>query len=422
MSEEVTGNVLVVQSGGPTTAINSSLAGVITEALNHDQIEEIYGCLGGIEGILSESFIDLASESQQTIRALQYTPGAALGRSRFMLKSAEDAQRIVQVLQAHEIRYFFNIGGNDSQESTALIAQAAAEQGYDLRAIGIPKTVDNDIATTDHCPGFGSTAKYLATTIREMALDHESVANHDLVSIVEVMGRNTGWVAASTTFAKSKPQAEDAPHLIYLPERPFSAEKLYEDVRNVLKKNKFCMIVASEGLVDTNGNYLANTSTFTDNQGNPQLGGVGEHLHRLVEEHFEGIKVLSCKMGINQRAAGHCASKVDIDEAFHAGQTAVLAALKGETNKMVMLMPSEKDRHVCEMSTTGLSEIIGKTKTFPENWINEDGASISYAFHKYAFPLIQGEVEVLFENGLPKFAKLEKHRVERKLESVAQPA
>lgn len=423
MSEELNGNVLVLQSGGPAAAANASLAGVITEALNHDCIEEIYGCLGGMEGLLNEDFIDLAEESQQTIRAMSYTPGATLGRSRFMLKSQQDAERAIQILQAHNIRFFFNIGGNDAVEGTHLIAQAAASQGYDLRAIHIPKTVYNDLPMTDHCPGYGSIIKYLSTTIREMALDHESVANHDMVSIVEVMGRNTGWVAAGTTFARSKPQAEEAPHLIYLPEVAFSAEKLFEDVRTVLKKHKFCMIIVSEGLVDTNGNYLASTSTLTDAQGNSQLGGVSEHIHRLIEEHFSGIKTLSCKLGINQRAAGHLASKTDIDEAVQVGQAAVLAALEGKTDRMITLMPgsAENNKYACETGMTDISELIDKTKAFPESWINEDGASISYAFHKYAFPLIQGEVAVQYENGLPKFAKLNKHRVEKRAQQAAAP-
>ncbi len=242
MAEELIGNCLVAQSGGPTAVINASVAGVVSEALNHPCIEEIYGGMNGVLGILNEELIDLAEESQQNIRGLRFTPASALGTCRFKLKREQDYERVLQVFEAHNIRYFFYAGGNDSQDTADKISKLAKEKGYELRVIGVPKTIDNDLVTTDHCPGYGSVVKYLCSIVRETALDHEAMGQHDLVSIIEVMGRNAGWIAAGTTLAKGRENPKDAPHLIYLPELPFSREKFIEDVQGVLKKNKYCLV------------------------------------------------------------------------------------------------------------------------------------------------------------------------------------
>lgn len=412
--EELTGNVLVAQSGGPTAVINASLAGIITEALNHDCIEEIYGGLNGIEGILNEQLIDLAAESQQTVRGLCYTPASALGTCRYKLKTQEDYARILEVFKAHNIRYFFYIGGNDSQDTTDKIAKFAKEQNYELRAIGVPKTIDNDLVVTDHCPGYGSVVKFLATSIREMALDHEAMGNHDLVSIVEVMGRNAGWIAAGTSIAKRKNNPEDAPHIILLPEVAFNAEYFIAKVQEVLKENKFCLVVASEGIADANGNYIASAAA-QDNFGHSQLGGVGEYLQNLVAKSLPGVKARSCKLGHLQRATSHCSSLADSNEAFMCGQAAVKAAVEGNTAKMVALVRADSEKYAAETTLVDLSEIANGVKHFPENWIAEDKVSISYQFNKYILPLIQGEVKVPFENGLPAYVRLAKVRVEPKL-------
>ena len=232
MPEELEGNCLIAQSGGPTSVINASLAGAVAEALNHECIEEIYGGLNGVQGILQEQLVDLASETQQNIRGLRYTPGAALGTCRYKLKSDADFDRVLQVFEAHNIRYFFYAGGNDSQDTADKISKLAQQKNYELRVIGVPKTIDNDLVTTDHCPGYGSVVKYICSIIRETALDHEAMGQHDLVSIVEVMGRNAGWIAAGATLAKSKENPDDAPHLIYLPELPFSKERFIDDVQS----------------------------------------------------------------------------------------------------------------------------------------------------------------------------------------------
>src|SRR5882757_7264101 len=307
---ELVGNVLVGQSGGPTSVINASVAGIVAEALNHECIEEIYGTLNGVLGLLQEDLIDLASESQQQIRALRHTPGAALGTCRYKLKKQADFDRVLEVFKAHNIRYFFYIGGNDSQDTADKISKLAQAQGYELRVIGVPKTIDNDLPATDHCPGYGSVIKFISTTVRELACDNEAMGQHDLVSIVEVMGRNAGWIAAGASLAKRRDHPHDPPHLIYLPEVAFSTEKFLEDVKRVLKREKYCLIVVGEGLIDADGNYVS-AAEATDAFGHAQLGGAGEYLKSLVEQNLPAVKARVAKLGIAQRAAVHAGSKTD---------------------------------------------------------------------------------------------------------------
>lgn len=414
MSEQLEGNCLVAQSGGPTSVINASLAGVVTEALNHECIEEIYGGLNGVLGILNEQIIDLASESQQNIRGLRYTPGAALGTCRFKLKRQADFDRVLQVFEAHNIRYFFYAGGNDSQDTADKISKLAQERGYELRVIGIPKTIDNDLVTTDHTPGYGSVIKYIATTVKEIAADNAAMGQHDLVQIIEVMGRSAGWIAAGAALAKRRDEPNAAPHLIYLPEVAFSPDKFIADIQHVLQKEKYCVVVVGEGLVDADGNYISTDSAGADAFGHSQLGGAGEYLRGLVEESLR-IKARSVKLGMAQRAAVHCSSQTDNDEAFMAGQAAVKAAIRGETDKMVTLLRSEGDGYACETGLAPLGEIANGVKKLPLNWINEDGVSMNYNFYKYALPLIEGEVKVPYENGVPALIKLRMEKIERKL-------
>jgi len=414
MSEELNGNVLVAQSGGPTAVINASLAGVVTEALNHGCIEEIYGGLHGVQGILNEELIDLAEESQQAIRGLRYTPGSALGSCRYQMSSQEDYERVLQVFQAHNIRYFFYIGGNDSQDTASKISNLAKERGYGLRVIGIPKTVDNDLPMTDHCPGYGSVIKYLATTVKEIALDNESMGRHDFVSIIEVMGRNSGWITAGASLAKRRNEVDDPPHLILMPEVRFDPQAFVARVQEVLRKSPYCMVVVGEGLTDQDGNYLA-AGASQDDFGHSALGGVGEYLRDLVEQHLGGVNARSCKLGIAQRAAAHCSSQTDNDEAFLAGRAAVQAAVNGHSDKMVTLIRAESDFYGCETGLANLDEVANSVKPFPTQWINEDGVSINFQFFKYANPLIQGEIEVPYENGTPKYMTFTGARVAKEL-------
>ena len=414
MAEELTGNCLIAQSGGPSSVINASLAGVIIEALNHECIQEVYGALNGVSGILTESIIDLAEESQQTIRGLCYTPGSALGTCRFRLAQASEYERIFEVFQAHNVRYFFYIGGNDSQDTANQIAQLSHERDYPLRVIGIPKTIDNDLVETDHCPGYGSVIKYIATTVRELARDHEGMGQGDLVSILEVMGRSAGWIAAGASLAKYRDRPEDPPHLIYMPEVAFIPEKFVSDVQRVLKTQKYCLIVVGEGLVDLDGNFVVKASGQVDAFGHPLLGGTGEYLAGLVKQHLK-FKPRLTRLGYAQRAAAHCSSQQDNDEACLAGKAAVQAAVRGESGKMVTLLRSNAEPYSCETGLSPLDQVANSVKTVPQSWINEDGISLNYQYLRYALPLIQGEVPVPYEDGLPKFAQLRKVRSERVL-------
>ena len=414
MANELEGNCLVAQSGGPTSVINASLAGVVSEALNYECIEEIYGGLNGVMGILDEQLIDLAAESQQTIRGLRYTPGAALGTCRYKLKLQSDFDRVLEVFEAHNIRYFFYAGGNDSQDTANKISKLAQERGYELRVIGIPKTIDNDLVTTDHTPGYGSVIKYIASTVKEIACDNAAMGQHNLVQIVEVMGRSAGWIAAGAALAKYRDQPNAAPHLIYLPEVAFSPEKFIADVQHVLQKEKYCVVVVGEGLVDADGNHISTDGSSSDAFGHSQLGGVGDYLRALAEESLQ-VKARSVKLGMAQRAAVHCSSQTDNDEAFLAGKAAVQAAINGETDKMVTLLRGEGDNYSCETGLADLAEIANGVKKLPQDWINEDGVSMSYNFYKYALPLIQGEVQVPFENGVPALVQLKRVKAARKL-------
>ena len=411
---ELVGNLLVGQSGGPTAVINSSLAGVINEALNHGCVEEVYGTLNGVLGILTEEFIDLAAESQQQIRNLRHTPGAALGTCRYKLKKQQDFDRVLEVFKAHNIRYFMYAGGNDSQDTADKISKLAQQQGWEMRVIGIPKTIDNDLAHTDHCPGYGSVIKHVASTVRELACDNEGMGQHDLVSILEVMGRSAGWIAAGAALAKRRDHPHDPPHIICLPEVPFEPQKFIEDVQRVLKRETYCLVVVGEGLVDKDGNYVS-VSTKTDAFGHGQLGGAGDYLAALVESGIPGVKARTAKLGIVQRAAALEASKTDSDEAYMAGAAAVKAAVNGTTDKCVILIRGDTDQYSCETSLVDLSEIANGVKKLPHEWVNEDGVSMNFQFHRYALPLIQGEVPVPFENGLPTFAKLSKVPVDKLL-------
>ena len=413
---ELVGNVLVGQSGGPTSVINASVAGIVAEALNHECVEEIYGTLNGVLGLLQEDLIDLASESQQQIRALKHTPGAALGTCRYKLKKQADFDRVLEVLKAHNIRYFFYIGGNDSQDTADKISKLAQAQGYELRVIGVPKTIDNDLPTTDHTPGYASTVKYLATTVREIACDNEAMGQGDLISIVEVMGRSAGWLAAGTALAKRRDHPHDPPHLILLPEIPFDQAKVIEDVKRVLKREKYCLIVVAEGLVDADGNYVA-ADGATDAFGHATLGGAGDALGEILGANIPGTKVRVAKPGLMQRCAAHAASKTDADEAFLTGQAAVKAAINGETDKMVTLIRGEADHYTVETGLAPLSEIANGVKKLPREWINEDGVSMNFQFLRYAQPLIQGEVVIPSDNGVPLFARLDKVRVDKQLQA-----
>ena len=328
------GNAVVAQSGGPTAVINSSACGVIEEALRHREvIGDLYGANNGILGIVQEDLFDLGAESADAIALLRATPASAIGSCRYKLgdlgKDQGKYERLLAVFAAHNIRYFFYIGGNDSMDTADKVNRLATRQGYELRVMGIAKTIDNDLVGTDHCPGYGSVAKYLATCVMEAGRDTEAMCTFDPVTITEAMGRNTGWIAAATGLAQR--QTDEAPNLIYVPEIPFSEERFLAEVCEVHRRLGRCFVVASEGIKDDKGEYIA-AQAEVDSFGHPQLGGVAAHLAKRVKLKTD-LKARYNKLDTCQRNAIHFASKTDSDEAYRCGQAAVSQALAGTTGK-----------------------------------------------------------------------------------------
>jgi 6-phosphofructokinase 1 len=412
-------NAIVAQSGGPTAVINSSACGVIQEALNSGKIGRIFGASNGILGVLKEDLFDISAEKPETIEALKQTPAAAVGSCRYKLKSLEeskaDFERILDVFKAHNIRYFFYAGGNDSMDTADKVNKLAAESGYELVCIGIPKTVDNDLAFTDHCPGYPSVAKYVATCAAEAGRDTEALYTTDTCTILEVMGRNAGWIAAATGLAARRP--EDAPHLIYMPESAFSFDKLVSDVKEVLKELGRVFIVAGEGLKDEKGEYItADKGKFgEDSFGHAQLGGVAEMLKVVIEKKV-GIKTRFNKLGTNQRSAMHFASLTDVNEAYMCGQTAVKAALTGENGKMITLVRGSETEYKCTTGVAELSDVANGEKKVPAEYINDKGNHITDAMRDYVRPLVQGEAPITIgEDGLPVFMRFERKLLEKKV-------
>jgi 6-phosphofructokinase 1 len=417
---ELVGNLLVAQSGGPTVVINASLAGIVQEAGRHPCIEEIYGGLNGILGVLNEDLVDLGDESTRTIEALKHTPAAALGTCRYKIdfkkkpeQAARDFDRLFEVFQAHNIRYFFYIGGNDSQDTSLKIHQAACERGFDLRVIGVPKTIDNDLPHTDHCPGYGSVIKYNATTVMEVDLDVRSMATDDgACCIIEVMGRSAGWIAAGTVLARRAPA--DAPHLILLPEVPFQEEAFLAKVRDLIQSQRYCVVVVGEGLKDAHGNELGADTSRLDAFGHPLLSGAAERVAQIVEAGLK-TKTRTIKLGYAQRCAAHLGSATDVAEAVACGEAAVRAAVSGQSGYMVKLVRESNQPYRCTTALHPLSEVANAVHLVPRDWLSDDGFLPNEKFVEYARPLIEGEVSLPVEGGLPKYATLQRIRLEKRL-------
>ena len=412
-------NAIVAQSGGPTAVINSSVCGVIQEAIKSGRISRVIGATNGILGVLSEDLFDISAEKPQTIKALRQTPSAAIGSCRYKLKSLEESKadfdRILDVFKAHNIHYFFYAGGNDSMDTADKVNNLAADAGYELICMGIPKTVDNDLAFTDHCPGYPSVAKYVATCAAEAGRDTEALYTHDTCTILEVMGRNAGWIAAATGLAVTCP--EDAPHLIYLPEAGFSWDKFVGDVKEVLKSLGRVFIVAGEGLKDNKGKYItADSGVFAkDAFGHVQLGGVGDMLKAVIEKEV-GIKARFNKPGTNQRTAMHFASLTDVNEAYMCGQMAVRYAMKGINGKMVTLVRQAGPKYKCTTGLAELRDVANGEKKVPPEFINDRGNHITDAMRSYVRPLVQGEAPVkIGKDGLPVFMRFERKPLKKKL-------
>jgi 6-phosphofructokinase 1 len=395
------GNCIIAQSGGPTAVINSSIAGAIHECLKHKEIKGIYGAINGILGVLSENIVDLRKEKPAEIDKLRKTPSSALGSCRHKLKE-EDLDKILSVFRKYNVRYFFCAGGNDSMDTANKVSKLAQKEGYELRVMGIPKTVDNDLPVTDHCPGYGSVARWLAISVRDAGLDTEAIYTSDTVKIIETMGRNAGWITASTALAKER--EDDAPNLIYLPERPFDNEKFLQDVDRVYKKLGHVLITVCEGLKNKEGEYLtaSRRSVDTDGFGHKQLGGVGDYLCDLIAANLK-IKARFDKPGTIQRVSSVCASRTDLNEAYLVGKVAVRKAVSGMTDMMVTLVRAEGKEYRCFTGVTQLENIANKEKKVPDNFINADGNFVTEEFLNYVKPLIGSP--------LPEYARLRKYPV-----------
>lgn len=414
------GNLLVAQSGGPTAVLNASVAGVIQEAGRHAQIGEIYAGRNGIIGVLEEDLLDLNEEMAKSIEALKHTPGAALGTCRYKINfkkdpqsAAQDMERLFEVFKAHDIRFFFYAGGNDSQDTSRKIHEETIRQGYEMQVIGIPKTIDNDLPHTDHAPGFGSAIKYVATTVMEVGADLASMkTDGGACCIIEVMGRSAGWIAAGSILARRK--EDDAPHLILLPEIPFDETAFLNRVGQVVKRLGHCIVVVGEGLKNSRGEVISANRDRLDSFGHPLLSGAAERLAEIIQGHIH-LKTRTVKLGYAQRAAAHCASSVDIEEAVACGSAAVRAAIVGQSGCMVKIVRMQNDPYKWTTGLQPLADIANVEHLIPRDWIDEDGFSPNQKFIEYAKPLIVGKPAVLTEDGLPRFVSLEKISVQKKL-------
>ncbi len=408
--KQLKGAAIIGQSGGPTSVINASAAGVFIEGLKSEAITNVFGAKHGIKGILNEEFYDISKEDMEELKLLKTTPSSDIGSVRYKLKDASvddtDYKRILEVFKKYDIRYFFYNGGNDSMDTCNKISKYLASSGYECRCIGIPKTIDNDLAITDHTPGYGSAAKYIATTMMEIYHD-ALVYDTKMVCVCEIMGRNAGWLTAASQLAS---EAGCGPDLIYLPEIPFDVEDFMTKVGNLLEKQPHVLIAVSEGVQTKDGKYIPELfhDLAKDSFGHAQLGGTATVLAEQIKNKF-GVKVRGIEFNLMQRCAQHLASKVDVTEAYNAGRYAVKYAIKGVTDKMVGFERVYKDgKYTCKYTLIDLALVANDEKKVPLDWINPDGTSLNHKFIEYVTPLIQGDMKAPLENGLPRFAKLKK--------------
>ena len=401
-------NVIVGQSGGPTAVINASLYGVVYEALmQKEQIGTVYGMINGIEGFLADTIMNMNSVEQSgELELIKTTPGSFLGSCRYKLP--EDLKDDVYPLlfkkfEEYSIGYFFYIGGNDSMDTVSKLSRYAAISGSEICFIGIPKTIDNDLVLTDHTPGFGSAAKYVASTVREIAIDASVYDNKKSVTIVEIMGRHAGWLTADSVLARKF--ENDNPVLIYLPESAFNTDTFIEDVKKALEHTSNLVVCVSEGINDGNGTFICELASDVgvDTFGHKMLTGSGKYLENLVKEKL-GVKVRSIELNVNQRCSSSMISATDQEEAIQAGISGVHFALDGITGKMIAFHRTEGADYSINYVPEDVNLICNQEKTVPPEWITGNGSDIGQAFIDYALPLIQGIVNVPEENGLPKFA------------------
>ena len=416
-------NALYAQSGGVTAVINASAAGVIETAReNGDIIGKVYAGLNGIVGALQEELIDTSKESATDVAALKHTPGGAFGSCRYKMKRYEDSpleyERLIAVFKAHDIGYFFYNGGGDSADTCLKVSQIAEKMGYPIQAIHIPKTIDNDLPLTDCSPGFGSVAKYVATSTREASLDIASMcATSTKVFILEVMGRHAGWIAASGGLAAE--QAGDAPHIILFPEIPFSRENFISKVEQTIAEKGYCVVVASEGAQYSDGAHISG-SLNKDAFGHQQLGGVAPTLASMIKQ-STGYKYHWALADYLQRSARHIASKTDVDQAYAVGKRAVELAVQGKSSVMVSIERGAGKQYSWSLGEAPLEKVANMEKKMPRSFITKDGFGITQKARDYLQPLIAGEDHPPYKNGLPDYVALKNIMVPKKLNEIFEP-
>ena len=405
---ELKGACVIGQSGGPTSVINSSVLGALEAALDNPSITRVFGMAHGIKGLLNDDLYDIDKEDRDELALLRYTPSSALGSCRYKLADPDvddtDYKRILEIFKKYDIRYFFYNGGNDSMDTCNKISKYMKKVGYDCRVMGVPKTIDNDLFGTDHCPGFASAAKYIATSVMEVARDSR-VYNIGQITVIECMGRHAVWLTAAASLPNTKEPCCD---FIYLPEVDFDMDKFIADVSECYKKNGNCIVAVSEGVHYADGRFVSEAKTAaTDGFGHAQLGGLAATLAGIMKERT-GAKVRGIELSLLQRCAAHCASGTDIEEAFMSGKTAVEQMVAGQTDKMVGFECDRTNGYTCKAKLFDLSDVANFEKKFPAEWITPEGNNVTEDFIKYAMPLIQGETKLEKENGLPRFARLKK--------------
>ena len=406
------GSCVILQSGGPTCVINASLYGVIKQAIEEEKITNVYGSLNGIEGLINDNLIDLEKEDEEELEFLKTTPSAILGSSRHRLSkdySDETYQKIFETFKKHNIRYFFLIGGNDSMDTANKMAEFFAQSDYECRIMGVPKTIDNDLDITDHTPGYGSAIKFISNLCCEIAAD-VICYKKGKVTIIEIMGRDAGWLTAGSKLASL---AGYGPDLIYVPEIAFNVDEFLEKVSEVYKRKNNAVVAISEGIRDENGEYILNVlgkETTSDTFGHAYLGGAAAALADVVTSKLK-LPSRSIELNLPQRCASHIMSLTDINEAIMCGKTAVKKAINGLTGHMVIMKRESNKPYSISFESKDLHEIANVVKFFPLEWV-KNGSDIDEAFIDYALPLINGEPEYKFENGLPHFAKLKKIKVQ----------
>ena len=403
------GACIIGQSGGPTSVINASAYGVIRTALDSEAITKVYGAEHGIKGVLNDRLFDMSAEDAGELENLLYTPSSALGSCRYKIADPDvddtDFKRILEIFKKYDVRYFFYNGGNDSMDTCNKISKYMQRVGYECRVMGVPKTIDNDLFGTDHCPGYASAAKYIATSCMEVYQD-AWVYDTGMICVVEIMGRHAGWLTAAASLAATMGAGPD---LIYLPETDFDMDKFISEVRKVYTETGGCMVAVSEGIHYADGSFVSEAqASATDGFGHAQLGGLAGMLAEVIKKEI-GAKVRGIELSLLQRCGAHLASQTDIDESFMAGKAAVENAVAGLTDKMVGFERSyEGGAYVCRTKLFDLVDVANTEKKVPIEWINAQHNGVERAFIDYALPLIQGETKMKKENGLPRFAKLKK--------------